>query len=240
MNLKVNITTSDRCKVIVQDLTNEYVPEEDVKIHHEKFKRSQVYLIDVLEINKTTGSIYKDPVYTFEGDTAEIPVTFDGWFTVNHIVIPSKEWFDNATKAELNLYTVVYYTDGSQVYKYINGKTGVVDMHELVERNLKGTNISRTQGEYVSICFLRKCYINLCQQIFNSRGFSSCWSKNNVDSELVYKRDLAWMAINVIKYLTECNQLAEVERIIESLQGCNGLCNQSNITSSTNGCGCSK
>jgi hypothetical protein len=48
------------------------------------------------------------------------------------------------------------------------------------------------------------------------------------------------MAINVIKYLTECEQLAEVERIIETIQGCNGLCVSSNLTSKTNGCGCSK
>ena len=48
------------------------------------------------------------------------------------------------------------------------------------------------------------------------------------------------MAINVIKYLTECEQLYEVERIIESIQGCNGLCPQSNISSKVGGCGCSK
>ena len=48
------------------------------------------------------------------------------------------------------------------------------------------------------------------------------------------------MAINVIKYLTECEQLAEVERIIETIQGCNGLCVSSNLTSKTNGCGCPK
>ena len=48
------------------------------------------------------------------------------------------------------------------------------------------------------------------------------------------------MAINVIKYLTECEQLYEVERIIESIQGCNGLCLQSNISSKVGSCGCSK
>ena len=57
---------------------------------------------------------------------------------------------------------------------------------------------------------------------------SACWNKNKIDSELIYKRDLVWMSINVIKYLTECEQLAEVERILETINGCNGLCTSSN------------
>lgn len=79
----------------------------------------------------------------------------------------------------------------------------------------------------------------MCQQIFENRAFSKCFDRNKIDSELIYKRDLVLMAINVIKYLTECKQLAEVERIVEILNGCNGLCNSSNIINSTNGCGCS-
>ena len=55
-----------------------------------------------------------------------------------------------------------------------------------------------------------------------------------------FARDLVWMAINVIKYLTECEQLAEVERIIETIKGCNGLCVSSDVTSKTSGCGCYK
>ena len=48
------------------------------------------------------------------------------------------------------------------------------------------------------------------------------------------------MAINVVKYLTQCEQLSEAERVIETIQGCNGLCVSTNLTNSTNGCGCSK
>lgn len=239
MDLKINITTSDSCKVIVQD-NSTFLPEEP-------FQKSQTITIDVLELNKSTGSEYYTPVYTLgkESNSAEIPVSFDGWFTVNHVVLPSKEWVEAeeaiAEGSLLTMYDTVYYSDGHSVYKRLKeGTKKEVTIEEIVEINTNGTTISRTEKDYVSICFLRKCYINLCQQIFNDRGFSSCWNKNNIDSELVYKRDLAWMAINVIKYLTECEQLAEVERIIENLHGCNGLCNSSNITSTTNGCGCSK
>lgn len=245
MELKINITTSDSCKVIIQD-NSEYLPESYVGTVKNRFKYSDTVSIDVLQHNKVQETVYRDPTYTphDKNEFVQIPVKFDGWFTVNHIVLPSATWFENEKlKTEgsaLGLYDIVYFSDGNNVYKYINNNVTRTTINEVLEINPTNTTISKTDKDYVSICFLRKCYINLCKQIFNDRGFSSCWNKNSVDSELVYKRDLAWMAINVIKYLTECEQLNEVERIIEALQGCNGLCTPSNVTSKTSGCGCSK
>lgn len=243
MELNINVTTSDSCKVIIQD-KSEYLPESFTGIVKGKFKFSDTVSVDVLQHNKVQETVYRDPTYTPHDNSGliQIPVKFDGWFTVIHIVLPSKQWFESElSKAEgsaLGLYNIVYFSDGVNIYKYIDESISQVTIDEVLEVNPIDTTISKTDRDYVSICFLRKCYINLCQQIFNDRGFSSCWNKNKVDSELVYKRDLVWMAINVIKYLTECEQLAEVQRIIETLQGCNGLCISSNITSRTNGCGC--
>ena len=245
MELKINITTSDSCKVIIQD-QSEYLPESFIGTVKNRFKYSDTVSIDILQHNKVQETVYRDPTYTThdKNDFVQIPVKFDGWFTVNHVVLPSAKWFETerqkTTGSALGLYDIVYFSDGDHVYKYINNNVTQVTISEVLEVNPTNTTISKTDKDYVSICFLRKCYINLCKQIFNDRGFSSCWNKNTVDSELVYKRDLAWMAINVIKYLTECEQLSEVERIIETLQGCNGLCTPSNVTSKTNGCGCSK
>ena len=47
------------------------------------------------------------------------------------------------------------------------------------------------------------------------------------------------MAMNVIKYLTECEQLAEVNRIIETIQGCNGVCTPNTLIDNSDDCGCS-
>lgn len=245
MELNINVTTSDSCKIIVSDIST-YLAEDFSGTVKGKFKYSDTVSIDVLQHNKTTETVYRDPIYT-KHDTLQpinIPVEFDGWFDVIHLVLPSIEWFnreiDKSEGSALGLYDLVYFSDGIDIYKYLDGNVSQVTINEVLEVNPINTTISKTNRDYVSICFLRKCYINLCQQIFEDRGFSHCWNKNKVDSELIYKRDLVWMAINVIKYLTECEQLAEVERIIETIQGCNGLCVSSNLTSKTNGCGCSK
>ena len=245
MELNINVTTSDNCKIMVSDIST-YLAEDFSGTVKGKFKYSDTVSIDVLQHNKTTETVYRDPVYT-KHDTLQpinIPVEFDGWFDVIHLVLPSIEWFnreiDKSEGSALGLYDLVYFSDGIDIYKYLDGNVSQVTINEVLEVNPINTTISKPNRDYVSICFLRKCYINLCQQIFEDRGFSRCWNKNKVDSELIYKRDLVWMAINVIKYLTECKQLAEVERIIETIQGCNGLCVSSNLTSKTNGCGCSK
>jgi hypothetical protein len=62
----------------------------------------------------------------------------------------------------LGLYTIVYYSDGSNIYKYIDGESSKVDIKEVIEINNLNTPINRTQKDFVSICFLKKCYINLC------------------------------------------------------------------------------
>ena len=245
MELSIKITTSDSCKVIVQDLSA-YLPEDQTGIVKGKFKYSDTISIDVLQHNKSKETVYTDPVYTLHNtaDPVNIPVKFDGWFTVIHLVLPTKDWFDKESSKQegsaIGLYNIVYYSDGASIYKYVNGQSSETTIDEIIEVNPVDTTVSRTGEDYVSICFLRKCYINLCQQIFNSRGFSPCWNKNDIDSDLIFRRDLVWMAINVIEYMTEFNQLAEVERVIEQIGGCNGLCKSEFKQIPNHGCGCSK
>ena len=248
MDLKINIVTCnacDSCKVTVKD-NSTYLPESTVDTVKGKFKFSDTVSIDVLQLNKTTETSYLNPIYTDHSTVVDstLQVESDGWFSLIHLVLPSANWFNNelskTTGSALGLYTIVYYVDNNTIYKYINGAVQEVALQEVLEINPTNTTISKTSEDFISICFLRKCYINLCKQILDDRGFSSCWNKNKIDSELIYKRDLVWMAINVIKYLTECEQLAEVERIIEIINGCNGLCSSTDSSSKGGGCGCSK
>lgn len=245
MELNINIITDAHCKIIIEDNT-EYLKEGSTGISKGSFKYSDTTSVVVLQHNKTQETIVKTPTFNYHTtDYVEVPIEFDGWFTINYLVLPTKVWFDRelekSSGSALGLYKIVYFVEDGYIYKYVNGEIDGASIEEILEVNPINTTISKTSKDYISICFLQKCYINLCQQIFNERGFSQCWSKNSVDSELVYKRDLVQMAINVIKYLTEFNQLVEVERIIEQITSCNGVCkSNSTYQSKSSGCGCSK
>lgn len=248
MELKIELTTCnacDNCKVTIQD-NSTYLSEDTTSVVKGKFKFSDTVSIDILQLNKSSETQYLSPTYTNHSslNPTTLQVDKDGWFSLIHLVLPSKEWFDKEKEKEqgsaLGLYNIVYYIDNNdKIHKYINGQVSEVELKEVIEINPIDTTISKISQDFVSICYIRKCYINLCKQIFESRGFSSCWTKNKIDSELIYKRDLVWMAINVITYYTECEQLAEVERIIETINGCNGLCSSISNTNKSNSCGCS-
>lgn len=251
MELKINVCTEASCKVIVQDQTEignkGYLAEDSTVTVKGRFKYSDTVSIDLLQHNKSEGYELQIPVYSLhntESKQVTLPVKFDGWFTVLHIVLPSKDWFDREkakeTGSSLPLYEVVYYSDGINLFKYINGESTEATIIEVVERNTEETTISRTCENYVSICFLNKCYLSLCQQILNERAFSPCWDKNTIDPDLIFRRDYVWMAINVIKYMVQFEQLAEAERIIEQIGGCNGLCKSEFRRMPSHGCGCSQ
>lgn len=242
MNLNIEINTDEDKQITVQDIS-EYLPEEQSTIAKGKFKYSDTYSIDVLRHNTTKDEdIYSNPVFTEHKTMGyiKIPINFDGFFTVIHLVLPTKKWFDTEKAKEegsaLTLYQIVYYTDGTKIYKYINQETEEVTLEEILEINPIDTTISKIEQDYVSICYLKRCYIDLCMQILNDKGFSQCFSRSTVDGDLTFKRDLVWMALNVIKYLTECGELAEAQRIIENINTCNGLCTSNTIKS--RGCGC--
>ena len=241
MELKIN-TDINKNQIIVTDVSTTYLKEDDPSFSLNCFRKSDTQSIVIASINKLKG---EEVATSTIGNI--INIDRDGWLTIYYLVLPTKEWFIRASKTPniLDLYDIVYYVSKGNVYWYQSDTQEFGQVHQLQELidlaqlpNVK-TTLSYTKADRVSIFNLEKCYINLCQQIFESRGFSQCYNKNNIDSELIYKRDLVWMALNVIKYLAECNQPYEVERIIELLYSCNGVCGDKKVRSNGKGCGCS-
>lgn len=240
----INIHTNNTCDLIIEDVTQYLVSQA---IINNDFRSEDVSSIIIVQHHKIQSEPVIKNTLISNKKINKIHIDFDGYFTIQYIILPNKNWFINASNSEKNQYKFIYYTDGSNVYKY-DTETKVevtVPINLLSEYdNPKECTLYKVSKDYVSICYLQRCYLNVCQQIFNSRGLTTCWKNNNIDSELVYKRDLLWMAINVIKYLTSLHKencrptLTEVERIIEVINGCNGLCSKEQLGHS--GCGCSK
>ena len=158
------------------------------------------------------------------GETFTIPST-DGYISFCHIVLPTKEFNDS------HLGQFTYYADNNgKIYNQNNER---VDVQLVLEVN-DNTIIKHTHN-FFSVFHLRKCYVSLCQKIFNDRGFDRCFN-GKIDSQLIFKRDLVWAALNVIQYMIDFNQLAEAQRLLERINGCNGLC--SGEDTGDKGCGC--
>lgn len=238
MELSIKLNIKDN-QIFINDLTT-YLEETNNNFLLNKFKKSDTSSLIIVSLNKLNEE--KIITNTIGND---ITVNQDGWLKIYYLVLPTKKWFLKQNSESLKNYDVIYYIDGNEIYW--NNPTSkefgkIINIEELLDviqlKNIK-TSISYIIKDQISIYNLQKCYINLCQQIFESRGITQCWNKNNIDSELIYKRDLVWMGINVIKYMVECNQLYEAERIIETLNSCNGICNNTKTKNYEQGCGCS-
>lgn len=157
-------------------------------------------------------------------------------FSDNFSYSSEEDGEDNDDEDDLDVSLGGYFTTGTTLYyKNILGDVRVVEMQELIEVNSEAYGIIKIIQNFFSVCYLRKCFVSLCQKIFNDRGFDRCFN-GKVNEQLTYKRDLVWAALNVIQYMIDSNQLAEAQRLLERINGCNGLC--SSEDTGNKGCGC--
>ena len=246
MKLKVNVIKKNPCELIIQDHTP-YLKEEDRDLQvYDTFKISERVGIDVVQKNTLEGtSIYEYSVSTGV-DPVKISLEFDGWVTIFHIVIPTYDWVLarlNEGDSILSYYDTIYFYHDTKFYKIVNSKENgllqsiEVPIEEIVEVNTHKRTISKFSQDFIFICLLENCYINLCKQIMEKGCLRDCADKSFL-ADLIFKRDWVWMTMNVINYLIESNQFEEAQRIIETTGGCNGLCQEELANSKTGGCGC--
>ena len=192
----------------------------NIIIQEPEYDQNYVYVY-ILQLNKTTGIINDVFIKTNNEDQIIFKYNADGFYTLATLKVPKGRGAGE------------YYYDEGKFYHYFSE----IELATLIELNTNTTNLELTYEYYVQTCRLRKCFVNICQQIFDQAASLNC-NKSNVDSELIYKRDLIWSALNVIKYLDEQEQYEEAERLIERIMGCNGLCNNYCENESQNSCNC--
>lgn len=175
-------------------------------IHDVNFDENYVYIY-VLQLNKSNEIITQVAKRENIEDQVVFDIGQDGFYTLITVKVPrdpSKEY---------------YYRDG-KVY-HINEE---VDLALLLELNPEVSGLIVTPEYYFQTCHLRKCYISICQQIFDQVHSLDC-NKPPFDQNLTYKRDLLLAAINVLEYMAERDQFKEAELLLERIMECNGLCN---------------
>lgn len=204
--MKLNIElTSCNSSIIVKD-NSKYLPEDYTSIVKNKFKYSDTISIGIIKRNRFDENIFINPVFdNHSGNNLELPLSFDGWFTVYYIVLPNYEWVSN-NQLQVGLYDNVYFSNGEHIYKYTNGTSSQIDIEDFINTDRSNSTISITYQDYISIYYLRKNFIETSAALIKNRLFSNCINTN---------RDFLWSMINLIEYYTENRQLAEIERLIE-------------------------
>lgn len=192
-------------------------------IIQDEYDNNYVYVY-VLQLNQTTGLISNIYIRTKEDEIPSFNLGVDGFYTLVTLKVPKGQG------------TEYYYNDDKFYHFYDE-----VELETLLEINPEVSRLEINYEYYFQTCRLRKCYINTCYQIFDQTASINC-NKSNADKDLIYKRDLLWSALNVIKYMTEMDQFEEAERLLERIMGCNGLCNNKQNECykghRSNNCGC--
>lgn len=253
MNPIFNICNAGNSKIRIQDVTQEaeeYIPEDINNVEslygyysNNRFKYSQTYTINILLYNTEEPSVvdYNFTDHQSYLDEAYFDLKKDGYYTVQHYILPSVDWLRDQESKETNILDndiSIYVTDGNKIYYYKDGELEEksIECFSKLE-NVEDTTISKLDKNTFSIYYIYNCYINTCKQIFN-RSNIRCLNKNTDQQDLNFKRDFLQMTINVLKYYTELGQLNEAQRLLSQFDTCNTFCSTSNNHVTHSGCGC--
>lgn len=243
MNLSVEIKPDLENTISITDFTqetDEYISEDiqEALLHYYNFKYSQTCTINVVKAITSQQEELLNVFYsnhTTDADSIRVILPRDGFYSVDHLVLPTLDWLEAVKDQDLSEYLFIYVTDGIQVYKYVDGNLSVVDIDEVVEINPERTTISISRFKVFNIDGLKRCYTLAARQILNNAALRC----KTIDDELRFNRDFLWMTINVINYYLEWDRYSEAQIVLENI-GCANLCpNDESLYSPTkSGCGC--
>ena len=245
MEFSIDIHSTLNGEIIVEDFSKEYGEylDEDATVvtSFDYFKYSETASLNAIikvETKKVTLIDVLLDNHQEDIDSVTFTVDKDGYYTVDHVVIPTVAWWQNASQEYRDYYETIYVTDGEKVYKQdANGTLVECTVKEILERNVSGTTIQKCRVDIFYTAGLQNCYIWYCKQIFDNL-LNTCDKGKYQD--YLYARDMIWMTLNIIDYLVGFKQYLEAQRILENFETCGGYCKDLSITKPLAGCGCSR
>lgn len=258
MEFSIDIHNSLQGDITIEDFSKEYgyyLPEGDsypnskieeidgVSTLRYKYSKT-VSLNTILKVN-TEEAILQDVLihrHEDEVDICNFKVDEDGYYVINHYVLPTKEWYDDYLEnpdKDLSAFISegIYFVENDKLMKVVNGEIVEAEVRELLERNYEGTNILYCKIDLFFNGNLQQCHINYCKKLFDALLNKCKTSEYDYD---IYARDFIWMTLNIIDYLVGFKQFLEAERIIEQFKTCGGFCQKTNTQKNYSSCGCTK
>ena len=156
MEFSIDIKTTIDGEITVLDLAKDYrqYMEEDVieGTSHDIYKYSESATLNTIIKISTKDATLLDVLlddHSSEIDSCTFKVKDDGYYVVDHIVLPTLKWLDNTTEDFLEYYDTVYVTDGEKVYKAIGKSLEECTVREILERNSENTTIMKCKIDIV-------------------------------------------------------------------------------------------
>ena len=130
MEFSIDIHTALTGEIIVEDFSKEYGQylNEDVEViySYDEFKYSETSSLNAI-IKVNTDKIKLIDVlldnHKEDIDSVTFTVEEDGYYTVDHVILPNMTWYEKSSEEYRNYYDVIYVTDGEKVYKQVKGET---------------------------------------------------------------------------------------------------------------------
>ena len=265
MEFSIDIHTGLNGKITIEDYSNEYdqyFPEDQMIQEYGRYKYSECKTLNVImKVNSNRialkdvvihehNQLVEDPmnpgVFLYDLEVTDFTLSQDGYYNVNHIVLPTVDWYNNTyllqdeeyRKAFVGIYII---DEDNKLYKLTESGFIECTIREIVERNHEGTTIQKCVIDVFYTGFLQMCYINYCRKLFQklTKGCNYACAPEDV-KELTYVRDFLWMVLNVIDYQISFKQYVEAQRILELTNHCGSFCQNQELNAGPNlGCGCS-
>lgn len=244
MEFNIDVYTQPDGLVVIRDLSREhgmYLSDDvDFIVSHEAIKYKHTATLNCIT-QITNGAISLVDVLLEEHvdnklDEAHFHIIKDGYYIVDHIIIPTIEWLEQVPEECFSEYDTIYVTDKQKIYKIVENELEEVTIKEIMERNVEGTTLMKCKVDVFFTGHLQECYINFCKKVFDS--VNECAPKERDYN--TYARDFLWMTLNVIDYLIGFKQYYEAQRLIELFHSCNSFCNDRQLHGfKSKSCGCS-
>ena len=244
MEFNIDVCTHPDGTLIIRDFSKEYGQylddDVDFKISHHAIKYKHTATLNcVTKITSNTMAL-KDVLLEEHVedklDAAYFKIEKDGYYIIDHIVLPTFDWLKEVPEECFEEYDMIYVTDKEKIYKIIENELVECSIKEVMERNIEGTTLMKCRIDVFFTGHLQECYINYCKKVFDSLNVCS---PTNRDYD-TYARDFLWMTLNIIDYLVSFKQYLEAERLLEMFNTCNGFCNDKKLHGfKSKSCGCS-
>lgn len=182
------------------------------------FSLADIKIIPILTQHK---SQIEDNNMIVDSNIVDIPK--DGYYTLTYLVIPKEEYVNKLLELDENLislFTDIFYYKDNSIFN--EKEQQEVDINTFIERNLEGTNVLRYSKDFCSVFFLQKCYYNLCIKLLKNNDCTTC---NYESTDLSYYRDIMFMGLQTVRYLSLKGRFMEAQNIVERFQSCSNICN---------------